>query len=164
MYRSNSDLAWTQAHLSSRADAAQVIEPVLAAMHHLDYSSKDILAMHITLEEAIVNALRHGNHDDPSKQVVVRYQVTWDCALAEVEDQGHGFDPRGVPDPLALVNMERPSGRGLLLMRSLMTWVRFNACGNRVSFCRLRGQAAQDSLRLAGGSSLNPNASMTRQA
>lgn len=150
MYSLNCGQAWTQAHLSSRAEATQVIEPVLAAMHDRDYSSKDILAVHISLEEAIVNALRHGNHDDPSKRVVVRYQVNPDCALAEVEDQGPGFDPHGVPDPLAQVNMERPSGRGLLLMRSLMTWVRFNARGNRVSFCRLRGQAGQGSLPLAG--------------
>lgn len=144
------DSNWVETTLYSREQTAEVIEPVLCAMQGWAYSSKDILAVHITLEEAIVNAVRHGNQDDPSKRVVVRYQVHPDRVLAEVEDEGGGFDPSGVADPLAAVNMERPSGRGLLLMRSLMQSVRYNARGNRVSFCRLRGQASQAPLPLAG--------------
>ncbi len=56
-----------------------------------------------------------------------------------IEDQGRGFQPEEVPDPFAPENLERPSGRGLVLMRNYMTSVRYNAAGNRVTMCRQRG-------------------------
>ena len=59
------------------------------------------------------------------------------CRL-EVKDEGKGFDPQRVPDPLAPVNLERPGGRGVLLMRHYMTWVRYNRRGNRVMLCKRR--------------------------
>jgi len=58
--------------------------------------------------------------------------------LAEVEDEGPGFDPGGVADPTAAENRERTDGRGLLLMRHYMTWVRFSARGNRVTLYKQR--------------------------
>jgi serine/threonine-protein kinase RsbW len=61
--------------------------------------------------------------------------------LLEVEDQGHGFDPTQVPDPLVEPYLDRPSGRGLFLIRTYMTWVSFNQEGNRVTFCRQRSQS-----------------------
>lgn len=144
------DCSWIEERLSSREETARAIERVLVAMQDRGFSPRDVLAVHISLEEAIVNAIRHGNQDDPAKTVLVRVQVNPECVLAEVEDQGQGFDPVGVPDPFAAENMDRPSGRGVLLMRSLMQWVRYNARGNNVSFCRLRGQTDQQSLPLAG--------------
>jgi serine/threonine-protein kinase RsbW len=62
--------------------------------------------------------------------------VDGERVLAEVQDQGAGFDPRQVPDPLAPENRDRPRGRGLLLMRSYLSWVRFNRRGNGVRLCR----------------------------
>ena len=62
--------------------------------------------------------------------------MTPDSVLAEVEDEGPGFKPEEVPDPLALENLERSSGRGLFLMRSYMTWVRHNERGNEVTMIR----------------------------
>jgi serine/threonine-protein kinase RsbW len=54
------------------------------------------------------------------------------------EDEGEGFDPEAVPDPLASETLEKPSGRGLLLMRHCLTAVDFNGKGNRVTLCRCR--------------------------
>jgi serine/threonine-protein kinase RsbW len=74
----------------------------------------------------------------------VRYQVDAMRALAEVEDEGPGFDPRTVPDPRAPENLERPSGRGLLLMGHFATWIRYNPQGNCVALCRYRSPAGPD--------------------
>jgi serine/threonine-protein kinase RsbW len=59
-------------------------------------------------------------------------------ALAEVQDQGPGFDPEAVPDPMAPENLDRPCGRGLLLIRHYTTWVRYHDCGNLVTLCKHR--------------------------
>jgi serine/threonine-protein kinase RsbW len=92
----------------------------------------------LALEEAIVNGIKHGNQNDRTKRVRVRYQVKAGWVLGEVEDQGQGFDPNQVPDPLALENLDQTSGRGLLLMRSYMTWIRHNPHGNQVTLCKYR--------------------------
>ena len=61
--------------------------------------------------------------------------------MIEVEDEGRGFDPSHVPDPTLPENLERPNGRGLLLMRRSMTWVRYTGRGNRVTLCKRRSSA-----------------------
>lgn len=58
--------------------------------------------------------------------------------LAQVTDEGPGFDPATVANPLAEADLERPSGRGLLLMRRFLSWVRHNRRGNSVTLCRRR--------------------------
>jgi serine/threonine-protein kinase RsbW len=58
--------------------------------------------------------------------------------LVEVEDEGPGFDPGQVPDPTAPENWDKPSGRGLLLMRHFTTWMRYHGRGNRVTLCKHR--------------------------
>ncbi len=97
--------------------------------------------MRLALEEAVMNAIRHGHHYDRSKHVHLRYHVTQECLLAEVEDEGPGFNPAAVPDPREPENLERESGRGLLLMRSYMTWVRYNERGTCVTLCKSHGAA-----------------------
>jgi serine/threonine-protein kinase RsbW len=116
----------------------EVIEAVVTAMADQSFPQKDQFGMRLVLEEALVNALTHGCQGDPTKQVCVRYRVDAQRALAEIEDEGEGFDPQQVPDPLAPENLERPCGRGLLLMRSYATWVRHNRRGNCVTLCKVR--------------------------
>jgi serine/threonine-protein kinase RsbW len=60
--------------------------------------------------------------------------------LVEIRDEGPGFDPDGLPDPLAPQNLERPGGRGVFLIRQYMTWVQFNETGNAVTLCKVKGQ------------------------
>src|SRR5262249_43293465 len=92
--------------------------------------------LRLALEEAIVNAVKHGNGYDPAKRVQVRYSVSAERVLAEVEDQGTGFDPARVPDPTAPENLERSCGRGLFLIRAYVTWVRYNERGNCITLCK----------------------------
>jgi serine/threonine-protein kinase RsbW len=107
-------------------------------MRILGYPGKDLFAMRLALAEAVINAFRHGNLGDPSKAVRVSYLVTPLEVAAEVEDDGAGFDPEQVSDPLAGVNIERVSGRGVFLMRVYMSGVSFNRRGNCVTLWRQR--------------------------
>ena len=89
----------------------------------------------LAIEEAIINAIKHGNKLDPSKFVEVRYTIDEEHFLVEIEDEGPGFDPENVPDPTSPENIERPSGRGLLLMKAYMTECDFFGGG---TICRMR--------------------------
>jgi serine/threonine-protein kinase RsbW len=102
------------------------------------YPETDCRSMRVALQEAVANAVKHGNHGDPSRQVRIRVRLEPEQVLAEVEDEGEGFDPGRVADPRAAENLERPGGRGLLMMRHYTDWVRHNEKGNRVTLCRRR--------------------------
>jgi len=120
---------------------AVVNDEILALMQQAGYSEKDLFSMRLAMEEAIVNAIKHGNSDDPAKAVQVRYRVTDREVVTEIEDEGPGFDPRRIPDPLAPENLERPTGRGLFLIRYYMTSVTFNDRGNRIIICKEKSSA-----------------------
>jgi serine/threonine-protein kinase RsbW len=129
---------WRRHSFRTAAEVVPLIDGVVAELEAAGYTAREAFAVRLALEEAMVNALKHGHRNDPSKVAQLRYHLTPECVLAEVEDQGDGFDPNAVPDPLALENLEKSSGRGLLLMRTYMTWVRYNAAGTCVSLCLRR--------------------------
>jgi serine/threonine-protein kinase RsbW len=75
--------------------------------------------------EAAVNAVLHGNKMDPNKQVRATFSLTSKDLTIQVADEGEGFDPTSVPDPLSPEGLLRPSGRGIFLMRAIMDEVNF---------------------------------------
>jgi serine/threonine-protein kinase RsbW len=113
-----------------------LLDELVAALAGLGYSRRDRMSVRLAVEEAVVNGLRHGNRDDPRKRVRVRYYLSPEVVLVEVEDEGPGFDPVNVPDPTAPENLDRPSGRGLFLMRHCMSWLRYHGRGNRLTLCK----------------------------
>jgi serine/threonine-protein kinase RsbW len=124
--------------LKSTADAPCVLQAVAGEMAAAGYPEDDVFAVCLGLNEALLNAVLHGNGRDPAKRVRVSYRVTAERVVAEVEDEGPGFDPDNVPDPRAPENLERLGGRGLLLMQAYLTWVRYNRRGNGVTLCKCR--------------------------
>ena len=120
------------------AELRPLCEQLENRMRVLGYPSRDLFAVKLAVQEAAVNAFRHGNLGDPGKTIHVRCLVTAAEVLVEVEDQGPGFDPDQVPDPLTEENLQRRGGRGVFLMRAYMTWVSFNREGNRVTLARQR--------------------------
>lgn len=128
--------------IPSDSAAGQALqERIIAAMESLNYSTRDVFGMRLALEEALVNAIKHGNRMDPSKNVRVQCLVSDEITRIEIEDEGEGFDVSDVPDPTAEENLERPCGRGLMLMRAFMTRVEYNAVGNGVLLEKARGEA-----------------------
>lgn len=131
---------WHSELVVSIAEINHVILRVLREMGGAGFSEKEQFGVRLSLEEAIVNGIKHGNRQDPAKKVLVRFQVTSHRVTTEIEDEGAGFCPERLPNPLAPENIERPGGRGVFLMRHYMTSVQFNERGNRVTLCKVRSQ------------------------
>ncbi len=123
---------------SDLAEARRVQNLIEEALQACGYSEHDIFSIKLALEEALVNAIKHGNQMDPDKQVVVAYTITANRFDIRITDEGQGFNPEDVPDPTAPENLERPCGRGLLLIRGFMTEVQYHGNGNSVSMCKVR--------------------------
>ena len=117
---------WHQACLSSIDETVPLIEVVANAMVVQGYPRKDIFGMWLALEERLVNLFKDGHKNQPTNQVLVRYKVDPENVLVEVEDQGAEFDPWQEADPTTPQRLDQPSGRGLLLIRSYATWLRYN--------------------------------------
>jgi PAS domain S-box-containing protein len=72
--------------------------------------------LRMVIEEALLNAWKHGNHQNPHKTITVRWRFGNDFHL-DVIDEGHGFDPSQLPDPRADANLDRENGRGIFIIR-----------------------------------------------
>jgi len=84
------------------------------------------------LAEALGNAIRYGNGEDPDRMVRVYVELGRDFVRIHVDDDGHGFDSSRVPDPTHPDNLEREYGRGLFVIRHLVDDVAFNEKGNGI--------------------------------
>lgn len=84
----------------------------------------------LCVEEAVRNAMVHGNRSDEKLPVKVSCRVDDDGIRIEVEDRGKGFDHKAVPDPTKADNLTKGSGRGVYLIKKLMDRVEFNDRGN----------------------------------
>jgi len=132
------DTAWTKLEFHSCLDRAREIEcEILSACEKHQFGEEDLFAVKLALEEALVNAVKHGNKCDPAKVVRVLYYITDQRADITIEDQGSGFNPSALPNPCDDENLECTSGRGLLLMRAYMSSVVYNPQGNKVTMSRL---------------------------
>ncbi len=114
------------------AAARVAAERVVGEAESCGYSEEAVFAIKLALEEALTNAIKHGNRQDPDKMVALEFAVAPDKTEIRVVDQGAGFRPGEVPDPTADENLECPTGRGIMLMRAYMDHVEFNPAGNTV--------------------------------
>ena len=117
---------------SAPAEAHRVQDAIERLLRDCQCSDRDVFGIKLALEEALVNAIKHGNQLDPTKQVRIRYLVTPERFEIRITDEGPGFDPSDVPDPTDVENLERPCGRGLMLMRHYMCEVSYIGRGNSV--------------------------------
>ena len=132
------------------ADVSRAQTELESAARERRYDRTSIFAIKLALEEALSNAFKHGNRNDPGKEVRLRFTVATDTIVIEVEDQGEGFDLSTVPDPTATENLEIPCGRGITLMRAYMSEVSFQPPGNRVRLVYTRPAARKNRKSAAG--------------
>ncbi len=116
--------------------ARDVEEAILSQCHKHSFTDRDLFALKLAVDEAINNAVRHGNRSDSSKQIHIKYRVTPRRCDVVIADEGNGFNPAAVPDPTTEQNIEQTSGRGLLLMRAFMSSVVFNETGNAITLTK----------------------------
>ncbi len=123
---------------SDPAEARRVQDDIEHALTSHRFDDREIFSIKLALEEALVNAIKHGNQMDRTKKVHISYRINAERFDIHIADEGKGFDPDDVPDPMAVENLERPCGRGLLLMRHYMSEVTFHPPGNRLSMSKVR--------------------------
>ena len=104
-------------------DLVQVISDHIARLAGLDEEARHWV--NVAVRESVINAIKHGNRNDVGKRVHVEFTPleaaeTPQGVLIRVRDEGPGFDPETVPDPLAPENLLKGSGRGIFLIRSFM--------------------------------------------
>lgn len=90
----------------------------------------------IALDEAFVNAVKHGNKFDARKLVRITAEVSRHEARFTIEDEGEGFDVNSIPDPLDPENLFKTSGRGVLFIYNIMDEVKYNERGNRLTMVK----------------------------
>src|SRR5690242_14320001 len=122
---------------SDPTEARRVQEQIERLLQDRATSDHDLFGIKLALEEALVNAIKHGNQMDRSKNVHISYRLLPDRFDVRIADEGVGFDPADVPDPTAVENLERPCGRGLMLMRHYMSEVAYSERGNTVSMSKV---------------------------
>lgn len=119
--------------IPSELDAGHAsIEELMSALESAGWEGRDVFHIQMAIEEAVVNAIEHGNKKDASKQVHVLYVVSSDWVEMTITDQGAGFDHQNVADPTEEERLDQPRGRGVLLIRELMTQAQYNDKGNSV--------------------------------
>ncbi len=112
--------------------ARQMLDELLSQLEAQHWPQHDIFAVHLATEEALVNAIYHGNGCDARKNVHIVCRLSGDRLRIEISDEGVGFDPATLPDPTTSDQIHVPCGRGVMLMRSFMSRVQFNSRGNAV--------------------------------
>ncbi len=104
-------------------DLIQIVVDDALARLGLDDDSRHWVG--IAVREAVANAIKHGNRQDPDKEVEVELAIEDECAIIRIRDCGEGFNPDQVGDPLAPENLLKPTGRGIFYMKSFMDDVEY---------------------------------------
>jgi serine/threonine-protein kinase RsbW len=105
------------------------------------YNPHDTFAVRTGFEEAVTNAIAHGNGGDPNKSAAIDVAVGASRIEITIEDEGPGFNQACLKDPTADENLLKESGRGVMLMRSFMDEVHYNDAGNRVRLVKYRSDS-----------------------
>jgi serine/threonine-protein kinase RsbW len=108
-------------------------DKVVDVVERFGYPKASLFAIKLSLHEAVSNAFRHGHENLPKDlPITLSYKITPTQIELAVEDQGPGFDPFSIPDPTLEENIEKGSGRGLLLINAYMSRAQYNPKGNRL--------------------------------
>jgi serine/threonine-protein kinase RsbW len=127
------EVTTSQATIPSEfSEGHRVIDEIMTAVASHSFGDRDVFAIRLALEEAIVNAIKHGNQMEPEKKVQINYTVSSEEFQIRIEDEGIGFNPKELPDPTAVENLEKHCGRGVMIIRGFMTSVDYHGRGNVV--------------------------------
>ena len=112
--------------LGSRFENIELVQVVLdESLRRLACDDDTRYWVGIAVREAVANAIKHGNHQDPSKKVEIDLRVEGEDLVVSVLDEGNGFDPGRVADPLKPENLLKPDGRGIFYMGKFMDGVEY---------------------------------------
>ena len=119
--------------------ARRVAQDILQRVEAHGYAADVCFAIRLALEEALINAVKHGNRCDRGKKITVCADVDGERTSITIVDEGPGFDPAKLADPTADENLEKPGGRGIMLIRAYMDEVAHSPRGNEIRMVKRRG-------------------------
>ncbi|HBE82631.1 MAG: ATP-binding protein [Blastocatellia bacterium] len=117
-----------------------ILEYLMKRVEKLGVIKPEQSNLFIALDEAFVNAVKHGNKFDAEKLVRVSAEVSSKEARFTIEDEGEGFDVNNIPDPLDPENLFKSSGRGVLFIYNIMDEVAYNERGNRLTMVKKKSE------------------------
>lgn len=134
------DSTWTFSGsvASELKNSRDFVQNVVQELKNRNWPEGDVFGIRMALEEAIVNAIKHGNQHDPVKSIHIDSELTADRFRIEIRDEGAGFNPDHVPDCTDSKNLDKPSGRGVMLIRHYMTKVEYSEAGTRITMEKIR--------------------------
>ena len=122
-----SDNRTVKLDIASRFEMLDVAQTVLSQICKIaGFKEETIHYLAVAVRESLVNAIKHGNAQDESKRVEIQFTLNEGARVVEVKDQGKGFQPEEVPDPLAPENLLKAYGRGIFFMRQFMDEVSYS--------------------------------------
>ena len=116
----------------------RLLDEVLQHLEELCWGRREVFGVHLAVDEALVNAMLHGNALDATKHVRFLCWLSPQKIRVEIIDEGPGFDPSHLPDPTDCEHLDRPGGRGVMLMRAFMSHIEFQDRGNHVVLEKVR--------------------------
>lgn len=117
----------------------RLLDDLLRQLESEHWGRREIFGIQLAVDEALVNATLHGNGLDKAKHVHFCCWLSPRKIRVEIIDEGPGFNPDCLPDPTDSAHINRPCGRGVMLMRAFMTRIEFHECGNHVVLEKVRG-------------------------
>lgn len=121
---------------------------ILDALAADGFDENSMFAIRLAMDEALINAIKHGNKSDPSKKVNVDFSCDGEKAVVSVRDEGNGFEHGSIMDPRDADGLNRTHGRGIFLIKQFMSEVAFNDKGNHITFTYVKGH---DSSKILDG-------------
>lgn len=128
---------------SSLREIEQPKRRILDAIRRHQFDDCAVFAIQLAVEEALTNAVKHGNCCDPGKVVTVRFAVNDHRAVIIVRDEGAGFEPSRIPDPTRSDRLPLPNGRGIMLLRAYMDEIEYRDSGRELYMVKLRQAPAE---------------------
>jgi serine/threonine-protein kinase RsbW len=115
----------------------EVLSYLIERTAHLGIIKPSTSNIFVALDEAIANAIKHGNKSDPNKRIHVVADISAEQAIFTITDEGDGFDLNSLPNPTDPDYIMRPCGRGVMLIYHIMDEVRYNTRGNQIVMVKL---------------------------
>jgi serine/threonine-protein kinase RsbW len=114
--------------------AYEIEHEIMEDLERLGYDENALFSIRLAMDEALINALKHGNRNVPKLTIRIFYEADTHKAKISVEDSGEGFDYHNISDPTIGEHLKKTHGRGVFLIRKFMHEVYFNDKGNQITF------------------------------
>jgi serine/threonine-protein kinase RsbW len=128
MTSSSRNLQAGDVHLSigSRFENIELVQALVDdSLQRLEFDDDSRYWVGIALREAVANAIKHGNKEDPEKSVEIEIRIQEAHFTVRIQDEGRGFDPNQIGDPLSPENLLKPNGRGIFYMNKFMDGIEY---------------------------------------